>query len=215
MPVDLILFVEVMFDRNISGERPEHMEFVKRSVAIFESWGYPVEIIHSDRTYMDVFMHVREWGANLGMRTGFPFPGFCSVNRDCKLRAMRKYWSENKGNDIVQYVGIGADEPARLKRLAPNAVSLLAQYGYTQQDAYQLCCDHDLLSPCYQYANRGGCWFCPNAGRTEMLTLWRDHEELWDRLLALEKEPNILNNVWNRRDDISISQLEEEFSRCG
>ena len=49
-----------------------------------------------------------------------------------------------------------------------------------------------------------------------MLTLWRDHEELWDRLLALEKEPNILNNVWNRRDDISISQLEEEviFISC-
>ena len=191
------------------------MEFVRHCAAIFESWGYPVRIIHSDRTYMDVFMHVREWGGNVGSRVGFPFPGFCAVNRDCKLRAMRKFWSENSGDDIVQYVGIAADEPVRLRRLAANAVSLLAQYGYTQNDAYRLCWEYDLLSPCYQYTNRGGCWFCPNAGRNELLTLRRDHWELWTRLLALEKEPNVINNMWNRRDNIYISQLEEEFCRCG
>jgi len=79
---------------------------------------------------MDVFMHVREWGGNIGARVGFPFPGFCVVNRDCKLRAMKKFWRKNSGDVIAQYVGIAADEPARLKRLRANAVSLLAQYGY-------------------------------------------------------------------------------------
>ena len=95
----------------------------------------------------------------------------------------------------MQYVGIAADEPARLRRLPANAVSLLAQYEYTQQDAYRLCWEYDLLSPSYQYAKRGGCWFCPNASRSELLALWRDHEELWTRLLALEKEPNVINNI--------------------
>lgn len=211
----MILFVEVMFDRDISGERPEQMEFVRHCTAIFESWGYPVRIIRSDRTYMDVFMNVREWGGHVGMRAGFPLPGACEINRDCKLRAMRKFWRENGGDDIMQYVGIAADEPARLRRLPANAVSLLAQYGYSQKDAYRLCGEYDLLSPCYQYAKRGGCWFCPNAGKNELLTLRRDHWDLWARLLALEKEPNVINNIWNRRGRIYISQMEEEFRRCG
>ncbi len=215
LPVDGIVFVEVMFDRDVSGERPEHMEFVRRCAVIFESWGYPVKIVHSDRTYMDTFMHVRQWGDYVGIRVGFPFPGFCAVNRDCKLRAMRIFWREMDGDDIVQYVGIAVDEPARLKRLPTNAVSLLAQYGYTQEDAYWLCSDYGLLSPCYEYTNRGGCWFCPNAGKDELRSLRRDHRELWDRLLELEKEPNIVNNMWNRRDCIYISQLEEEFAQCG
>lgn len=207
----MILFVEVMFDRDISGEGPEQMEFVRHCAAIFESWGYPVQIIRSDRTYMDVFMHVREWGGHAGMRTGFPMPGACEINRDCKLRAMRKFWRENGGGDIVQYVGIAADEPARLKRLPANTVSLLARYGYTQGDAYRLCSEHGLLSPSYQYAKRGGCWFCPNARRDELLALRRDHGDLWNWLLKLEKEPDIIGSIWNRRNHISISQLEEEF----
>ncbi len=115
----------------------------------------------------------------------------------------------------MQYVGIAADEPARLRRLPANAVSLLAQYEYTQQDAYRLCWEYDLLSPSYQYAKRGGCWFCPNASRSELLALWRDHEELWTRLLALEKEPNVINNKWNRRGRFYISQMEEEFRWSG
>lgn len=38
-----------------------------------------------------------------------------------KVRAMQKFWRENKGDDIAQYVGIAADEPTRLKRLSANA----------------------------------------------------------------------------------------------
>lgn len=205
--------MEVMFDRGISGERPEQMEFIRQSAARFKSWGYPVEIIHSDRTYMDVFMHVREWGGHVGMRTGFPLPGACEINRDCKLRAMRQFWRENKGADILQYIGIAADEPARLKRLPANAISLLNQYGYTQADAYQLCSEYDLLSPCYRYAKRGGCWFCPNARKNELLSLRRDYPDLWYRLLELEKEPHIINSMWNRQNHIYISHLEEELCR--
>lgn len=29
-PLDLILFAEVMFDKKISGELPEHMDFIKK-----------------------------------------------------------------------------------------------------------------------------------------------------------------------------------------
>lgn len=37
-PLDLIIFSEVMFDEGISGEPPEHMEFIKsKCIPLFES----------------------------------------------------------------------------------------------------------------------------------------------------------------------------------
>ena len=57
-PLDLIIFSEVMFDENISGELPEHIDFIKnKAIPVFESWGYEVKILHSDKTYIDCFHH--------------------------------------------------------------------------------------------------------------------------------------------------------------
>ena len=57
-PLDLIIFSEVMFDENISGELPEHIDFIKnRAIPVFKSWGYEVKILRSDKTYMDCFHH--------------------------------------------------------------------------------------------------------------------------------------------------------------
>ena len=39
--IDAILFSEVMFDKNISGELPEHIAFVKnKAIPTFEKWGF-------------------------------------------------------------------------------------------------------------------------------------------------------------------------------
>lgn len=39
-PLDLILFCEVMFDDEISGELPEHIDFNKnKAFPLFNSWG--------------------------------------------------------------------------------------------------------------------------------------------------------------------------------
>lgn len=38
-PLDLIIFSEVMFDREISGELPEHIDFIKsKAIPLFEKW---------------------------------------------------------------------------------------------------------------------------------------------------------------------------------
>ncbi len=55
---------------------------------------------------------------------------------------------KNVNGGFVQYVGIAADEPARLTRLdGTSKISLLAEYGYTEQMAYDLCSKYDFLSP--------------------------------------------------------------------
>lgn len=45
LPITEIVFCEVMFDksRNISGETPAHIDFVKNiAIPIFREWGYAI-----------------------------------------------------------------------------------------------------------------------------------------------------------------------------
>lgn len=214
-PLDLIIFSEVMFDENISGELPEHMEFIKnKAIPVFERWGYKTKILHSDRTYLDCFFRETSKGKffGTGKRVGFPMAGKCVINRDCKIRQIRKYWKE-MGDEFVQYIGIAIDEPVRMDRIvnAGNKVSLLKKYGYTEQMALDLCRKYDLLSPIYEFTPRGGCWFCPNAGHAELENLRTHHRDLWDRLLELEDEPDLIVNMWNSLTKTRIHDWEERF----
>lgn len=52
-----------MFDkkRGISGELPEHIDFVmNKAKPLFESWGYKVEIVRAGKDYIDLFHHIVE-----------------------------------------------------------------------------------------------------------------------------------------------------------
>lgn len=157
-PLDLIIFSEVMFDKDISGELPEHIDFIKnKAIPAFESWGYETKILHARKTYLDWFNHMAIKGKRIGKKIGFPMAGKCWVNRDCKMPQIKRFLKEIH-EDITQYIGIAIDEPVRMERIANvgNKVSLLERYGYTEQMAYDLCKQYDLLSPTYNFAARGG-----------------------------------------------------------
>ena len=98
----------------------------------------------------------------------------------------------------MQYIGIAKDEQERLLRLSGNKVSLLDKYGYTEQDAKQLCREAGLLSPAYEFTDRGGCWFCPNAKLRELRHLYDYHPELWRRMLELQALPGKVSEKFNR-----------------
>lgn len=213
-PIDLIVFSEVMFDRETSGELPEHIDFIKnKCIPLFESWGYKVRILHSDRTYMDLFKRepCRGKHSGKGLIHGFPMSGRCSVNRDCKLKPISDLY-KNMKEDYIQYIGIAIDEPKRLARLeGTNRISLLAEYGFTEQMASDLCKRYGLLSPVYDYASRGGCWFCPNAGDCELRYLRNNHNDLWNRLLRLEETPGLIGDKWNTLTGATIHGKEAQF----
>lgn len=60
----------------------------------------------------------------------------------------------------------------------------------TEQMAYELCEKHGLLSPCYKYAKRGGCWFCPNQTENELKHLYWNHRDLYNLAMWLETLPD-------------------------
>ena len=209
-PLDLIVFAEVMFDDNISGELPEHIDFIQnKAFPLFESWGYETKIVRGEKTYMSCFEHIATKGKRIGETTGFPMVGRCVINSRCKVRPMQKFFK--KIGENIQYVGIAADEPKRLAGLTDGKISLLNKYGYTQQMAKELCGKYDLVSPMYQYAKRGGCFFCPNAREAELRHLRTNHRELWDRLLELETRPNLIGDMWNTLTKTRINDIEQGF----
>lgn len=211
-PLDLIIFSEVMFDKETSGELPEHIDFIKnRAIPIFESWGYEVKILHSEKTYMDCFNHITTKGKRVGRKKGFVMSGHCDVQRDCKLKPIRQFWKGQK--EFTQYIGIAIDEPKRMERVvkSENQISLLGKYGYTEKMAYDLCEKYNLLSPVYEFTKRGGCWFCPNAREAELRNLRTNHRNLWGKLLEMENEPDLIGYKWNTLNNQSIHNWEEKF----
>ena len=162
-PLDKIIFSEVMFDKNISGELPEHIDFIlNKCKPLFEGWGYEVKILHSEYTYMDCFNHIttrsRKPERN-GKRNGFPMAGRCIINDRCKIKPIKDFIKTKDPKQITQYLGIAIDEPKRLERLKDEKtirISLLEKYRYTEKMAYELCEKYNLLSPVYDFATRGG-----------------------------------------------------------
>ncbi len=193
-PLDEIIFCEVMFDiqHGISGENPHHIHFVKEvAKPIFEGWGYKVTILRAGRDYLELFNRIiqkpKKHMENRGKKFGFPNVGACQVQRDLKLKPIAEYISQIT-EPVTQYIGIGVDEPRRLVALRKNkdCVSLLEKYGYTEEMARNKCIEYDLLSPCYRFSKRGGCWFCPNAKLEEQREIKRIYPGTWAQFVSLE-----------------------------
>lgn len=204
-PLDMILFSEVMYDkkRNISGENPRHIDFIKnKAKPLFESWGYEVKILRAERDYLDCFNRIiekpRKHLDHKGKKFGFALTGLCGVKRDCKEKPIKDFYKNIK-EQVVQYVGICTDEPKRLVSLhkSDNKVSLLEKYGYTEQMAKELCIEYGLLSPCYELSKRGGCWFCPNAKLAEHREIKELYPDIWNEFVALEDADNVANSKWS------------------
>lgn len=167
-PLDLIIFSEVMFDENTSGELPEHIKFIKeKCIPLFASWGYKTEILHSDVNYMDCFNHIltrSKVAERNGKKQGFPMSGRCAINSRCKTKPINDFFKAKDPEQVTQYIGIAIDEPKRLERLRdkkPTRISLLEKYGYTEKMAFELCEKYGLLSPIYDFAPRGGVLVLP------------------------------------------------------
>ena len=181
-PLDEAVYCEVMFDQNISGEVPEHRDFIyTRGIPALERMGIKVTVLRGERTYLDLFTGRITRGPKKGMLRSFPICGRCAV----------------------QYIGIAKDEQERLLRLGRNQVSLLEKYNCTEQDARELCEKAGLLSPVYAITDRGGCWFCPNAKRRELRHLYDHHPELWARMLELQALPGKATEKFNRTQRFS------------
>jgi len=160
--------------------------------------GVKVVVLRSRQTYVGLFTGRVTRGPKKGMVRSFPICGRCAVQRDCKIKPIEQY-KKSLPSGTMQYVGIASDEQERLLRLDGNQkISLLDKYKFTEQDARSLCVKAGLLSPIYDFTDRGGCWFCPNAKKAELRHLYDHHPDLWARMLELQAIPGKTTEKFNR-----------------
>ena len=225
-PLDTVIFVDVMFDRKKgwSASNPIQLDFVKNILKpSVEEWGYEFLILHAEKDYLDVFNHEVKRPVkhpeHEGRTYGFPsaLRGMCAVKRDCKEKAIRDFHKEY--GDCVAYVGIAADETRRLKNLNDRTVSVLAELGYTEKMAYELCKRHGLLSPVYDLCGsegkkqwRDGCWCCPFAKDAEHLAVMRLMPDAWDEYVNLGRQTdNLAYPKWNVFSDETLPERDSRL----
>ena len=68
-----------------------------------------------------------------------------------------------------------------------------------------------LLSPIYEFTDRGGCWFCPNAKERELRHLCDHHPDLWGRMLELQAIPGKASEKFNRTQ--TFADIDELFRK--
>lgn len=70
-PLDELVYCEVMFSEEISGELPEHNRFIhETAIPHFEQRGIPTRVLRSEKTYLSCFYHVVTRGKTKGMQRG-------------------------------------------------------------------------------------------------------------------------------------------------
>lgn len=208
-PLDEVVYCEVMFDKETSGEIPEHRDFIYNvGIPFLKKNGVKVSVLRSEKTYLDYFFGIVSRGDRKGKIHGFPLCGKCAICRDCKLPPIKEY-QKALSEDTVQYIGIATDEQERLLRLNNNKISLLDKYGIDEIGAKRICKKYGLLSPIYEFAERNGCFFCMNAKEKELRRLYDHHPSLWRRMLNLQDAPNKCSELFNRK--FTFSEIDYLF----
>lgn len=88
-----------------------------------------------------------------------------------------------KDRNIVEYLGIAADEPARFGQLNDRKRAPLVEFGI-DEDLCGLYCQYaGMLGPTYETSCRDGCWFCHNQGVDQLRLLRRNYPDLWALLM--------------------------------
>jgi hypothetical protein len=90
--------------------------------------------------------------------------------------------------DIVEYIGIAADEPKRFGQLNEKKRAPLVEFGI-EEDLCGLYCQYgEMLSPSYEISYRDGCWFCHNQGVDQLRFLRKNYPDRWALLLKWDKD---------------------------
>lgn len=209
-PLDEAVYCEVMFDDEISGEVPEHRDFIYNvGIPRLAEMGIKTTIIRGPVTYVSSFRRVIKKGQYAGKINAYPLCGRCCIQRDCKTRPIDK-WARSLEGETVQYIGLAADEQDRLmKKEIRRHVSILNKYKIEEKDTFEICKRAGLLSPIYEFTDRGGCFFCPNAKERELRHLYDFHPDLWVKMLELEALPNKATDAFNR--EFRFSEIDSNF----
>lgn len=130
--------------------------------------------------------------------------------RTLKLDVTNKYLAALNGKyEVIQYIGIAADEQYRLiRKVGRNHKHPLVEWGWTEQTCLDYCYSKGYdWEGLYEHFDRVSCWCCPLQSLDNLRTLRKHFPDLWEELRQMDKR------TWrNFRADYTIEQLEKRFA---
>lgn len=91
--------------------------------------------------------------------------------------------TRGRKRNIVEYIGIAADEPDRFGQLNEWKRAPLVEFGIEEDLCGLFCQYNDMLLPSYETSCRDGCWFCHNQGVDQLRNLWKNYPDHWALLM--------------------------------
>lgn len=213
LPLDEVVYVDIRFDENISGEHPAMAEWIPTAEKILkEQFGITVKHLTAKVTFKEQFYKVKQKGNHVGDNYGFPYIIGAWCNSRLKLEVINDY-IKSLNDSVCEYVGIAFDEPERMQRLIAKSNdkisyrSVLFENRITEQGAFDLCKPYSLVSPVYSRGGfRGGCWFCVKQCLADLYELYKFYPKYFNILLVLEKDS--FNTF---KPTTTLLQLKERF----
>lgn len=209
MQVDIILYCDTGLE---FPEIEEHIDKVEEYI------GRPITRIKADKDYMYwATQYPRKIKSEkiLGLKPGDIVNGKgypTLIARWCtqklKTYVIRDYLKDlHQSFDIVEYVGIAADESQRER---DKNYPLIA-WGMTEADALKYCYDRGFTwGGLYEIWDRVSCWCCPLQSLEDLRKLKTYRPELWDQLSKMDKSISETSQP-NFKFTISLTDIERRF----
>ena len=169
---DFIVFADT------GGEKPETYEHISQ----MQDWcvvvGFPcIEIVRE-------FITLEQDCLDRETLPGKAF-GFGSCSEHFKIRPQRRWLKANGLTDVTWLVGFHAGEVRRVWPGANAGESIrhpLIEWGWTQTDCLAAIRSAGLSAPV-----KSACFFCPSMRKREVLQIAKQHLELFERAVAMER----------------------------
>lgn len=211
LPLDEVIFCEIMFDDKISGIHPKQLEFINEARKILKE-RFDIDVIHlkAIKSYKEQFYTKKEKGKRVGEIYGFPVLIGAWCNSRLKLQVIAKHLvALKKQYNVIQYIGIASDEEDRIKA-KENVIYPLVDLGITEEMAKDICINNNLLSPLYYSdIHRDGCWFCNKSPLVALRDIFANHKNLWNLLLELDND----SPYAFRANGETVHDLDERFKK--
>lgn len=111
------------------------------------------------------------------------------------------------GRNIVEYLGIAADESKRFGQLSERKRAPLVEFGIEEGLCGLYCQYEGILAPSYETSCRDGCWMCHNQGVNQLRQLRKNYPDLWALLLKWDAD----SPVNFKPDGHTVKDYDERF----
>ena len=198
-PIDIILFCDTGLEFPQMYLHLEKLEqYIGRQITVLKA--------PHDFEYYFFEYHPKRKNPKLENLDGMSWPGPCA--RWCtamlKTRIVNNYLKDlKKKYEIIEYVGIAADEAKRIK----DKCYPLVEWNMTEKDCLEYCYARGFdWGGLYTIFKRVSCWCCPLQGINELRKLYLFFPEQWKQLEEWDSK------TWRKfRADYSASDLRVRF----